>query len=103
MSTIRDKEVEPTNIKISIGTIEFDYLLYVTSAPRDYDGFNTLTIHDDGKERHVLIQRRHVEYHLQRYGSGLHYGRPCTDLNATQLEGMMAEKFLDLFIAGRDN
>jgi hypothetical protein len=43
-----------------------------TTAPVDYDGFGTFTIHAHSPQRWVLIEQEHVTWQTQRYASGLY-------------------------------
>jgi hypothetical protein len=51
------------------------YLAFSTRAPRNFDGFDTVTIYEDylvEGARLVLVHRDHREWQLRRYSSGLH-------------------------------
>jgi hypothetical protein len=89
----------PTKTAQSSITITFgnayamSYVLGVTSAPPEYDGFQTLTLYDgeiDGKrERYVLIQQRHESWHEGRYRSGLYSYEPSTMYDEDQIAGAL--------------
>lgn len=64
-------------IKITLGSlVDNTYIVARTTAPKDYDGFGTISLGEsylhDRKARVVLIQENHLEWHAGRYGSGLH-------------------------------
>ena len=85
-----------SSISISIGSdIAVTYVLGVTSAPPEYDGFGTLTLYDSGegreRTRYVLIQQRHEQWHAGRYGSGLYSYEPSDALDERELARRLFE------------
>jgi hypothetical protein len=67
-----------SNIRISINSYTVTYALRETSAPRNYDGFGTITLVDTGDRRIVGIHVEHLDWQTTRYGSGLFGTREVT-------------------------
>lgn len=77
-------EKQLTRIPIKIGPVETVYVLAITDAPKNYDGFGTITLvafdypldTSDLRTKHnarvVLIREEHLQWHAGRYGSGLY-------------------------------
>jgi hypothetical protein len=67
-------------IEIKINGDSVTYHVKRTTAPKDYDGFGTITVYeyDAGPEykrdsfRIVLIRDEHLNWQTARYASGLH-------------------------------
>lgn len=66
--------------KIQLGPIELNYVLALTDAPKNYDGFGTFTIAEYGwpvegytrkDARLVAIRAEHLHWQTGRYSSGL--------------------------------
>jgi hypothetical protein len=60
-------------IPVTIGPDRVNYIVKITKAPKDYDGFGTFTLQGgmpDG-ERIVCIREEHLNWQLARYGSGM--------------------------------
>jgi len=58
-------------IKVMIGAASVDYVVMLTRAPREYDGFGTFTLQDWNTEgRLVCIREEHLQWQLGRNGSG---------------------------------
>lgn len=77
------------SITVRIGSVERSFELWATNAPRSYDGFGTFTVRTgEGfrPERHVLIDKEHVTWQTQRYGSGSNVVKP--------FEAMMPESIV---------
>lgn len=71
-------------IKIQIGRLEFDYGLFKTDAPAEYDGFGTFAVMQSGKTRYVLIQEHHENWQVMRNGSGGYLTEPCDKAHLTK-------------------
>ena|ERR1051326_6799586 len=69
-----NKDFNNDNILVIIGTITFNFVIRLTNAPEDYDGFNTLTLQKSSntKKRLVVIQERFLEWQEGRYASGMY-------------------------------
>lgn len=52
------------------------YAAYETDAPIEFDGFGTRTVYKLATKRVVLIDKQHLEWQLNRYGSGLYPFKP---------------------------
>lgn len=71
-------------IPLTVGEFSTRLHLWETTAPENYDGFGTFTVHSyhtgpTGKPiRVVAIQDRHVEWQTSRYHSGLGAARPVS-------------------------
>ena len=61
-------------IGIKIGAISRQYEVFATTAPRQYDGFGTLTLLEDCSQRVVLISQK--DWQINRYASGMHSCQP---------------------------
>ncbi len=65
-----------TEIKVTIGTFEREFILVQTNAPQGYDGFGSLEMystHVDGEDkRYILVDKRHMEWQEGCNRSGLH-------------------------------
>jgi hypothetical protein len=65
-----------TDNKINVTIGEHSELFHVrcTSAPKDYDGFGTITLADYGSDlgRVVMIRDEHLQWQSLRYNSGNH-------------------------------
>jgi len=58
-------------IVVSIDGQPITYHLRQTRAPRDYDGFGTLTVSVFDDMRWVLIKEEHLQWQSVRYSSGM--------------------------------
>lgn len=58
---------------IQLGQFKASYRGYQTTAPEDYDGFGTITLHRNSPElRWVLVRVEHENWQIPRYRSGLY-------------------------------
>ncbi len=64
-------------ISVTIDSCTKTYVMAETTAPSEYDGFGTFTIHAIGPKRWVLIEEEHLSWQTQRYASGLHGHTIC--------------------------
>lgn len=85
--------------KININGNERIYLIYVTSAPEEYDGFGTITVKKSplGKKRYILIHEKHLDWQINRYLSGRHLAEEC-DLD--NIERFIAEHIWNKILKG---
>lgn len=63
---------------IRLGEFTASYHLYEATAPREYDGFGTISLHDHvsaGDPRWVLIRTEHENWQVSRYASGMYTPR----------------------------
>lgn len=67
-------ECAKTTFTIQLGDFKCQYRAYETTAPQDYDGFGTISIHNvpDGHLRWVLIRTEHETWQVLRYRSGMY-------------------------------
>ncbi len=72
-------------MKIQIGDIEREYVVVRTTAPDSYDGFGTITVYRTRDRRFVIVDTRHLDWQLNRYGSGNHMG---------EVESKIADNFI---------
>ena len=70
-------------ITVKIGTIEKNYFLRLTSAPRNYDGFGTIEIESNEDERIILIDSINIDWQEGRYTSGMYV---CKDEDIPERE-----------------
>lgn len=76
MNTHSAEQLE--TVAISIGDETVNYFIATTSAPREFDGFGTLTLAEIPAGKHdklwrvVLIRSEHLGWQSSRYSSGLH-------------------------------
>ena len=68
-----------STIRITINNNSITYAIRETNAPRNYDGFGTITLVDHGDARTVAIVPEHLHWQTTRYGSGL-FG--CREVSA---------------------
>jgi hypothetical protein len=64
---------------IQLGDWRTPYMAYETTAPEDYDGFGTLSLHKNvtpGDPRWVLIRTEHESWQTLRYRSGMYSVTP---------------------------
>lgn len=74
------------------GTLSFEYVPAVTTAPKAYDGFGTFTLEEAGDIRIVLIQAEHLDWQQGRYLSGLHQCNLDTGFDTREIaESLMAK------------
>jgi hypothetical protein len=63
----------PMRIQVRIGDVEVNYLIKVTRAPREYDGFGTFTVvsdFDHDGARLCCVREEHAGWQLGRNQSG---------------------------------
>ena len=97
-----------TSITVTIGPANIRYVLGVTTAPPEYDGFGTLTLYDEGegrdRRRYVLIHERHEDWHRMRYSSGLYVYQPTDSFDERDVAERLYDAIYDRFIAAaREN
>ena len=64
-------------LTIAIGPVTKAFLIYVTKAPRAFDGFGTLTLHENDVEGRVVgVIPEHLGWQLSRYGSAFYQAFP---------------------------
>ncbi len=86
-------------IEIKIGRHSAKYIIVMTNAPKDYDGFGTFTVNQSGKDRIVAIQEQHLDWQTHRYGSGLY---ACTNYEKSNCDDHYAEMIWKRIINGED-
>ncbi len=59
-------------ITVQLGEFHTDYVVKETTAPAAYDQFGTFELVKVKNTRIVLIEERHYQGQVGRYGSGLH-------------------------------
>lgn len=65
-------------IEVKIGKSTVTYGARVIDAPKEYDGFGTLTVSESSGRRLVLIQEQHLDWQVGRYASGRHMNDEVT-------------------------
>jgi len=92
-----------TSITVTIGQANIRYVLGVTSAPPEYDGFGTLTLYDAGegreRQRYVLIHDRHEDWQRMRYSSGLFAYQPSDALDERTISQQLYDAIYERFSA----
>ncbi|MEE9612556.1 MAG: hypothetical protein V3W19_14980 [Desulfatiglandales bacterium] len=81
-------------IPVQIGEWSRTYLPHWTNAPAAYDGFGTLQLYDGKDKRLVLIVDHHVDWHIQRYGSGGYRAWPIDRPEDRVPDGYIEEKLI---------
>jgi hypothetical protein len=74
-------EKDAISIIVKIGKIEITYLAYKTTATKNYDGFGTFSFYESMGERFILINAAHLDWQLNRNGSGMCKTEPLFDLS----------------------
>lgn len=98
MSTVEQQEQQEQTdtLKVQIGTWDVEYVLRQTDAPDDYDAARTLTVYDAGDEgRYVLIPKKELQWHIDRYRSGLHWCKDPEYVCAKDMEDHVIDAILD--------
>lgn len=80
-------------MKLVIGNVEKTYKAFETTAPESYDGFGTLSLLGDERLRIVLIEERHLDWQLGKYGSGL-FQTEASDLSEKYFEELIYQRIL---------
>lgn len=88
-------------ITIQVGTVVRIYKLFLTRAPRAYDGFGTITIQGSsaGDERLVAIDQDHETWQVGRYGSGMYSAEPAGKF----FDGIAQDVLLKRLVASDDD
>ena len=96
---------DAATIKVTVGCFECTYHCYETTAPKNYDGFGTLTIYSapegEGIVRYVLIPAASLPWQTARYSSGLHTPTPVDFVSENDLKDRLLERlFRDPEVTG---
>lgn len=91
-------------IPIKLGDTEINYVLCLTSAPQSYDGFGTFALQDYDRHpmekdvrtphRVVLVREEHLQWQMDRNGSGMHRTEEIDWITQAQLRDLLYERMI---------
>jgi hypothetical protein len=94
------------NLHIQLGSqINLNYVVAVTTAPKAYDGFGTITLAPaylgDRDARLVLIREEHCNWQRGRYSSGMY--SCCTEDGVSHYDESMLTEELYKRLTGQED
>ncbi len=81
-------------VRITIGNRELIFHAYSTTAPKNFDGFETIEMKVVKERRFVLIPEQRLDWQIARYASGLHRAALATGVTDRFVERFFSERLL---------